>query len=471
MKTRACVAVILTAAVLSSGCLAQPAVNLKPGDKAPDFRLQGSDGKEYTLAGLLGKHVVLCWFPRAGSQGAINQCANLQAVMASIPADKVQVFGCSTAALDVSTAFARQGNYGFPVLADSTHAAAQAYGCLRPDGAASERWTFLIDDTGMITAINRTTSPQTQGADLLKMLADAGLAAPAVATGPVAVPVSAANRWGQQITVQVGAQTRTCIVHTPPAYDGKAALPLVIVMHGARGNGQGMAAYTGFNAIADQSGFITAYPDGIAGDHTWNALFGKIPGGEGVLADDVDDVGFLRVLITYLRDNYHADSARVFACGHSAGAYMAYRAAVELPDLVAAAGVVNGSLGIKSLDGKPCDVTIPTPAEPVSLIHIRGKQDNAVRFEGAQTPKNLFKSTLDCIQFFVQADHCATPGQDTRDEPNGVSRTLYTGGQRRTEVELVVVDRCGHGWPTPNVGLSASQELWDFFSTHPKLAQ
>ncbi len=467
MKTRAFIAVIsLAAAVASSGCLAQPAVDLKPGDKAPDFRLQGSDGKEYTLAGLLGKYVALCWFPRAGSQGAINQCASLQAVMGSIPADRIQVFGCSTAALDVTTAFARQVNYSFPVLSDPNHAAALAYGCLRPDGL-SERWTFLIDDKGMVTAINRTTSPQSQGADLLKMLADAGLVEAGL-VAPVGIAVPAANRWGQLITVQVGAQSRTCVVHLPPAYDGKAALPVVIVMHGARGSGQGMAAYTGFNAVADQNGFIAAYPDGIAGDHTWNALFGTIPGGEGVLADDVDDVAFLRALITYLHGNYHTDPARVFACGHSAGAYMAYRAAVELPDLIAAAGVVNGSLGIKSLDGTPCDVTIPTPAEPVSLIHIHGKQDAAVKFEGAQTPKNLFRSTPDCIRFFVQADQCATPGQDTRDEQNGVSRTLYTGGQRGTEVELVIVDRCGHGWPTPEVGLSASRELWDFFSKHPK---
>lgn len=229
-----------------------------------------------------------------------------------------------------------------------------------------------------------------------------------------------------------------------------------------------MAGTTGFNALGDTNGFIAAYPDGIAGDRTWNALFGKIPGGEGVLADDIDDVAFLRALIDTLRITYHADPARVFVCGHSAGAYMAYRAAVELPDLVAAAGIVNGSLGIKSLDGKPCNAVIPVPARPVSLIHLCGKQDGVVKFDGAQTPKTLYKSVPDCVRFFVAADGCELTGQDSANAANGVTRTLYPSGKESTAVELVVVEKANHNWPTAAQGLAASQALWEFFAAHPK---
>jgi thioredoxin-dependent peroxiredoxin len=42
---------------------------LKVGDQAPDFTLQGSDGKTHTLSQLKGKHVVLAWFPRAFTGG------------------------------------------------------------------------------------------------------------------------------------------------------------------------------------------------------------------------------------------------------------------------------------------------------------------------------------------------------------------------------------------------------------------
>ena len=38
---------------------------LKVGDVAPDFTLPASDGQTYNLAKLLGKPVVLAWFPKA----------------------------------------------------------------------------------------------------------------------------------------------------------------------------------------------------------------------------------------------------------------------------------------------------------------------------------------------------------------------------------------------------------------------
>ena len=172
--------------LIASGCTPQPApqpFGPKPGDKAPDFKLKASDGKEYELSQFTGaKAVALCWFPRAGSEGAKIQCAALEAAMPQVPRDKVQVLGCSTAALDVTTAFAQAGKYSFPLLSDSGHKAAQVYGCLRPDGL-SERWTFLIDDQGVLLAVNKSITPQTQGTDLTKMLADAGLIPPAAGEG------------------------------------------------------------------------------------------------------------------------------------------------------------------------------------------------------------------------------------------------------------------------------------------------
>jgi thioredoxin-dependent peroxiredoxin len=42
---------------------------LKIGDKAPDFKMVGSDGKTYSLADLKGKTVVLAWFPKAFTGG------------------------------------------------------------------------------------------------------------------------------------------------------------------------------------------------------------------------------------------------------------------------------------------------------------------------------------------------------------------------------------------------------------------
>ena len=42
---------------------------LKVGDVAPDFALQGSDGKVHRLSDYKGKTVVLAWFPAAFTAG------------------------------------------------------------------------------------------------------------------------------------------------------------------------------------------------------------------------------------------------------------------------------------------------------------------------------------------------------------------------------------------------------------------
>ena len=43
---------------------------LKPGDPAPVFSLQGSDGKTHSLSDFQGKKmVVLAWFPKAFTSG------------------------------------------------------------------------------------------------------------------------------------------------------------------------------------------------------------------------------------------------------------------------------------------------------------------------------------------------------------------------------------------------------------------
>jgi AhpC/TSA family len=47
----------------------EPLPELKPGDAAPDFTLQGSDGCTYRLNDLAGHRVVVAWFPKAFTGG------------------------------------------------------------------------------------------------------------------------------------------------------------------------------------------------------------------------------------------------------------------------------------------------------------------------------------------------------------------------------------------------------------------
>ena len=52
------------------------AAELKVGDKAPDFSMQGSDGKTYTLDQFKGKSaVVVAWFPKAFTGGCTKSAS------------------------------------------------------------------------------------------------------------------------------------------------------------------------------------------------------------------------------------------------------------------------------------------------------------------------------------------------------------------------------------------------------------
>jgi peroxiredoxin Q/BCP len=55
----------------TAACAMPAAADLSVGDPAPPFELTGSDGRTYTLDGLLASHkgVVLAWFPKAFTPG------------------------------------------------------------------------------------------------------------------------------------------------------------------------------------------------------------------------------------------------------------------------------------------------------------------------------------------------------------------------------------------------------------------
>jgi peroxiredoxin Q/BCP len=61
-------ALLALAAAALPGCADGDAP--KVGDKAPDFKLVGTDGKTYTLSQFQGKSaVVLAWYPKADTGG------------------------------------------------------------------------------------------------------------------------------------------------------------------------------------------------------------------------------------------------------------------------------------------------------------------------------------------------------------------------------------------------------------------
>ena len=186
---------LLVALVLAAGIAthaqtqapAAPQPTLKVGDMAPDFSLQASDGKSYKLSSFRGKQaVVIAWFPAAFSSGCTVECKSLAENGDKIRKYDVTYFMASTDAIEKQTDFAKATSVtlgsganarvvekkeaDFPMLADPTMETARAYGVVTGERKAASRWTFYIDKSGRIAAIDTAVKPATSAEDMIAKL-------------------------------------------------------------------------------------------------------------------------------------------------------------------------------------------------------------------------------------------------------------------------------------------------------------
>lgn len=269
-------------------------------------------------------------------------------------------------------------------------------------------------------------------------------------------------------------EQRTYLLHVPPAAESGGALPLVLAFHGVPSSPQEIRAITGFDGLADQLGFVVAYPGAI--DDWWT---GCADCNSFAFLLDIDDVGFIRRLIEQLALDVGIDTRRVYAAGFSNGALFVHRLACDLADRIAA----FASVAATALD--PAEVPACDPAGRTPIVFIHGTRDPSFPPEGrtfGEGPSGVTTLPIDeTLASWVAQNGCAPEPARTElpdREPDGTTASrMAWAGCGGGDLVFYEIDGGGHTWPGSPVDFAdflgpesrdivASEEIVEFLLSH-----
>jgi peroxiredoxin Q/BCP len=172
--------IIQLATALAGGVLmfgVATAEELKVGDAAPDFSLQGSDGRTYKLSDYRDKQaVVLAWFPRAFTPGCTTECKIMAQHGAKLKQFDVAYFTASVDKPEKNKDFALSVGADYPILSDPGGEVAREYGVTGAIQKWASRWTFYIGRDGKLLYIDKDVHPLTHADDVAAKLKELGIA-------------------------------------------------------------------------------------------------------------------------------------------------------------------------------------------------------------------------------------------------------------------------------------------------------
>lgn len=276
--------------------------------------------------------------------------------------------------------------------------------------------------------------------------------------------------WSARLLVS-GGRDRCYYLYVPPGYDPAQPAPVVVSYHGFSSNPESHALITGWHELADQDGFLVAYPQGTSFPQRWNA--GASWGEPGV-----DDVQFTVDLLEHLASVAVLDHSRIYVNGFSNGGGMTVALGCDAADQIAAMGTVAGAVvGIADCD----------PSRPVPLMAFHGTADPIVPYAGGDLPRhairkgatvvgvpNYFVGAQEWVSAWAEGNGCQ-PAPEIVPPQGDVRGKIYTGCDENADVILYTIEEGGHtwpgGWPIPAVGktstdIDATEEMWRFFQTY-----
>jgi len=268
---------------------------------------------------------------------------------------------------------------------------------------------------------------------------------------PTITPETAIPDGDFEYYLMVNDVERSYLLHIPSGLNNQQPVPVLFAFHGNFQTPKEMQNIYQFDEISDQEKFLVVYPTGIK--ESWNTGWEGSPHAGYALANNVDDVAFVRQIVSDLESHAKIDPKRIYAAGFSQGGMFVYRLGCEMSDTFASIASVSGNLLLTSCN----------PTQPVSIIHIHGLKDKSVNYSGG-APFG-FPHVEEGIETWSELNNC-TDSIEEIDEANGITHITYSPCQVGTSIELYTIDSGTHSYI--RIGIPASETIWRFFVVHPK---
>ena len=134
-------------------------MNLKIGDKAPDFEGKNQNNESVKLSSFIGEKVVLYFYPRDNTPGCTAQACNLKDNFNELSRKGYKIIGVSSDSIKSHKKFEDKYALPFHLISDEDKSIHKIYGTWIEKSMygrkymGTARWTFIIDENGIINNI------------------------------------------------------------------------------------------------------------------------------------------------------------------------------------------------------------------------------------------------------------------------------------------------------------------------------
>src|SRR3954467_14399197 len=125
-------------------------MTLKEGDKAPNIELQDDSDQKVTLDSLKGKTVVLYFYPKADTPGCTKESCEFRDTVSDFKKKGAVVIGVSPDKPSAQAKFKSKYDLSFPLLADTEHSVAEAYGVWQEKSMYGKKYMGIARTTFVI---------------------------------------------------------------------------------------------------------------------------------------------------------------------------------------------------------------------------------------------------------------------------------------------------------------------------------